>query len=283
VAKDKAYCLKHQAGNARDYFKKHHTDIKFEAVNITADGKSQCLRASCYKDGIRNLVGNDVDRRTGVAESVCVAQRGRYSDSGNRTVKGNGPIEQYYEARDDGKTNALTTVQKDNAVCEPVRVGCMPSPDGELKNSQAFRLYSTDGKSVNLTSGGGGAGGKTGLYAIQVDDREPRCYATPCEWDEDGRPIKAVSCADGKVYTVYEVKDGKITIKGKEYPIKLVDGYYIIRKLTVRECMRLQTVPEWYEFPVSDTQAYKMLGNGWTVEVIRHLIRCAVKGGEKND
>jgi DNA (cytosine-5)-methyltransferase 3A len=41
----------------------------------------------------------------------------------------------------------------------------------------------------------------------------------------------------------------------------------------VSECKRLQTVPEWYEFPVSDTQAYKMLGNGWTVEVISHLIR----------
>lgn len=56
-------------------------------------------------------------------------------------------------------------------------------------------------------------------------------------------------------------------------PIKLKDGYYIIRKLTVRECMRLQTVPEWYEFPVSNSQAYKMLGNGWTCLVIAHLIR----------
>lgn len=86
---------------------------------------------------------------------------------------------------------------------------------------------------------------------------------------------------DGKVYTVYEVKDGKITIKGKTYPIKLKDGYYIIRKLTVSECMRLQTVPEWYEFPVSNSQAYKMLGNGWTVDVIAHLIASAVK--EKNN
>lgn len=103
------------------------------------------------------------------------------------------------------------------------------------------------------------------------------CYAVPCEWDEEGRPIKAISCADGKVYTVYEVKDGKITIKGKTYPIKLKDGYYIIRKLTVRECMRLQTVPEWYEFPVSDTQAYKMLGNGWTVQVIAWLIEATQK------
>ena len=77
----------------------------------------------------------------------------------------------------------------------------------------------------------------------------------------------------GKEITIYKVKDGKITIKGKQYPIKLRDGYYIIRKLTVRECMRLQTVPEWYEFPVSDSQAYKMLGNGWTCEVISHILK----------
>lgn len=76
---------------------------------------------------------------------------------------------------------------------------------------------------------------------------------------------------------VYEVKGGYITIKDKKYPIKLADGFYIIRKLTVRECMRLQTVPEWYEFPVSNSQAYKMLGNGWTVEVIAHLITSILK------
>ena len=95
------------------------------------------------------------------------------------------------------------------------------------------------------------------------------------EFDDDGRPIKAI-CKDGKEITIYEVRDGKITIKGKQYPIKLKDGYYIIRKLTVSECKRLQTVPEWYEFPVSDSQAYKMLGNGWTCEVIAHLIRSAI-------
>ena len=71
---------------------------------------------------------------------------------------------------------------------------------------------------------------------------------------------------------IYQVRDGRITIKGKEYPIKLRDGRYIIRKLTVRECMRLQTVPEEYVFPVSNSQAYKMLGNGWTVDVIAHIM-----------
>lgn len=58
----------------------------------------------------------------------------------------------------------------------------------------------------------------------------------------------AFKTADGKVAPVYEVTSGRITIKGKSYPIKLRDGYYIIRKLTVRECMRLQTVPETYVF-----------------------------------
>ena len=78
--------------------------------------------------------------------------------------------------------------------------------------------------------------------------------------------------ADGKQMPVYEVRGGRITIKGKTYPIKLADGFYIIRKLTVTECKRLQTVPDTYAFPVSDTQAYKMLGNGWTVDVIAHIM-----------
>lgn len=81
-----------------------------------------------------------------------------------------------------------------------------------------------------------------------------------------------IETEDGKTYPVYEALDGQITIKGKQYPIKLADGLYIIRKLTVTECKRLQTVPEWYVFPVSDTQAYKMLGNGWTVDVIAHIL-----------
>lgn len=101
---------------------------------------------------------------------------------------------------------------------------------------------------------------------------ESAVYATPCEWDETGKPIKAISGADGKTYIVYKVKDGLITIRNKQYPIDLPDGFYIIRKLTVDECKRLQTIPDWYKFPVSDSQAYKMIGNGWTVEVIKYLL-----------
>ena len=45
------------------------------------------------------------------------------------------------------------------------------------------------------------------------------------------------------------------------------------RKLTPLECERLQTVPDNYTNHVSNTQRYKMLGNGWTVEVIKHILK----------
>lgn len=193
-----------------------------------------------------------------------------------------------------------------NVLAEPVRIGTI---ENDAKNqdhdSQQYSVYSPDGKSVTLCGNGGGLGAKMGLYAVPVAEQDACCVAQRgryigengsvaqhFEARDDGKtntlttvqkdnliavPVPtgislAFKTADGKVAPVYEVTSGRITIKGKSYPIKLRDGYYIIRKLTVRECMRLQTVPETYVFPVSDTQAYKMLGNGWTVDVIAHIM-----------
>ena len=230
-------------------------------------------------------------RHTMVAEPVCVAERGRY-------IGDDGEVEQHLEARNDGKTNTLTTVQKDNQVAVPIRIGTIENDAKNHKfDSQQYRVYSPDGKAVTLCGNGGGLGAKTGLYAVPMRVREAtkRGYvdiepgecvdlAMPESKTRRGRAMRnkanclTTSC-DFYEYCgtldmpIYQVRDGRITIKGETYPIKLRDGCYIIRKLTVRECMRLQTVPEWYEFPVSNSQAYKMLGNGWTCEVIAHLIR----------
>ena len=51
----------------------------------------------------------------------------------------------------------------------------------------------------------------------------------------------------------------------------------MLRRLTPTECARLQTIPDWYKWVCSDTQAYKMLGNGWTVEVIKHILSHIIK------
>jgi hypothetical protein len=64
--------------------------------------------------------------------------------------------------------------------------------------------------------------------------------------------------------------EGQMPALMTEYRGNITDGYKL-RRLTPIECSRLQTIPEWYEWIVSDTQIYRMLGNGWTVEVIKHI------------
>ena len=242
-------------------------------TGIAWQEKSYCITATEYK-GSNPQQTLSKHRRTMVAEPVCVAERGRY-------IGDDGEVEQHLEARNDGKTNTLTTVQKDNQVFD----------------SQQYRVYSPNGKGVTLCGNGGGLGSKTGLYAVPMRVREAtkqgyvdivpgecvdlampgsktrrgcsmreksNCLTTSCDFYEYCGTLDM---------PIYQVRDGRITIKGETYHIKLRDGCYIIRKLTVRECMRLQTVPEWYEFPVSDSQAYKMLGNGWTCEVIAHILK----------
>ena len=205
--------------------------------------KSYCITATEAK-GSNPQQTLTKHRRTMVAEPIVV---NGMKNGKARTVDAHmGKLENNLVPRINNPNQAK---QQYDCIAEPVRVGTI---ENDAKNSafdsQQYRVYSPDGKSVTLCGNGGGLGAKTGLYATPV-----------------GGP-------DGKAWPVYEVRDGFIAIKGKRYPIKLRDGFYIIRKLTVTECKRLQTVPEEYVFPVSNSQAYKMLGNGWTVDVIAHIM-----------
>jgi DNA (cytosine-5)-methyltransferase 3A len=150
----------------------------------------------------------------------------------------------------DGKNPAVTASYM-TKIAEPVRVGTIES---EAKNkahdSKQYRVYSPDGKATTLCGNGGGVGAKTGLYAC------------PAKIGDEG---------------LYKVIGGKTEIDGKEYPINLQDGLYVVRKPTVKECCRLQTLPDDYCRAVSPNQAYKGLGNGWTAEVIIHILNGALK------
>lgn len=211
-----------------------------------------------------------------------------------------------------GPSSVIKTIKEPgkfsfNGVTEPVRIGEIENtaPRTGFDTSKQYKVYSPDAKATALCGNGGGAGAKTGLYAVPaaveynplhscdvvVTDQNIRCthkdgsgtaqgytvtfddVKSPSVIAGHANKMKVIErVTDKKQMPVYEVRGGRITIKGKTYPIKLADGFYIIHKLTVRECMRLQTVPEEYVFPVSDSQAYKMLGNGWTVDVIAHIM-----------
>ena len=335
--KEKGYTLKANYANAgavNGVCGQHFpAPMAAEPVNMTADGKARCLRATYYKDGIRNLVGNTVDCKTCVAEPVRIgtiesdaknadfdsqqyrvyspdgksvtlcgqgggvgAKTGLYATpicinqlaSGkSRTVDAHmGKLEKNLVPRINDPNPAK---QQYDCIIQPIRVGDMPNAAGEVSGRQSGRIYSVDGKGVPLQArpnGGGADGAATGLYAVPAGMAwrgRGDSSAYEVRDDQKANSVTAaghqsrlvIEAADGKTYPVYEVRDGQITIKGKKYHIKLADGFYIIRKLTVTECKRLQTVPEDYIFPVSDTQAYKMLGNGWTVDVIAHILHYA--------
>lgn len=75
-------------------------------------------------------------------------------------------------------------------------------------------------------------------------------------------------------------KDGKMNCLTATYSLKehtLIDEKLYYRKLTPIECERLQNVPDNYTNHVSNTQRYKMLGNGWTVSVIAHIFKKFIK------
>jgi DNA (cytosine-5)-methyltransferase 3A len=268
------------------------------------DERAYALTASYWKGDAPDRVLRK-HQRTMVAEPIFVGEvpghKGTYRN-------GKQASQQYRVFDVNGKSYAVTTCAITN-VAEPLRIGTIENDANNKKHdSKQYRVYSPDGKSTTLCGQGGGVGAKTGLYAcpvlserevdymfrkegrtdygyIQNTNRDKAQFITAnihkgvpynCLFEEvDGSPY--ITDANGKKVIVYEVRDGYITVKGKRYPIKLADGYYIIRKLTVKECCRLQTLPDDYCRAVSNSQAYKGLGNGWTAEVIIHILNGVLK------
>ena len=243
--------------------------------------KAHCMDSNYYKGGNLTSFNKQSGQRLQVAEPVIFQTPRGFNKGGAKYDKA-------------PTLSANGSWADNNKIIEQIKVGYVGN------GGQGNRIYSVDGKAVAQTATSGGVGAKTGLYACPITKTEenaikhfstvkgyvPEMFnAYNLQEITDKSPtlstgsMRTSSCAvsvickyDGKTYPVYEVKDGLIEIKGKTYPIKLQDGYYIIRKLTVNECRRLQTIPDWYKMPCSASQNYKMLGNGWTIEVIKHIL-----------
>ena len=153
--------------------------------------KMSCLAATDYKQ----------------PKQICVAMRGRNPDNPSDRRTGS-PTEQRLEPNLSGKTNCLTSVQKDNLVL----LGNLTGGKWDNTHEANTRVYGQEGKMCTLQTMGG----------------------------------------------------------GNQHPKTMQHSR--IRRLTPTECARLQTIPDWYKWGCSDTQQYRMLGNGWTVQVIAHIL-----------
>lgn len=156
------------------WLKRHSEKRNKKMTLLGEDDKTNCVTATAELK--TNLTSN----------FVCVAMRGQDIDNASKQKEGIG-TGLMLEPAEEGKTNCLTTVAKDNLI---------------LTNEHLQK---------NLTGG------------------------------------------------AYMIADGN------------VDDYRI-RRLTPTECARLQTIPNWYKWQCSKMQQYKMLGNGWTIEVIKHIL-----------
>jgi site-specific DNA-cytosine methylase len=136
---------------------------------------------------------------------------------------------------------------------------------------QSARVYHVDGKAPTLTST---LASKQKVY-IPLDKVESKNgLILKGHAELNGHDVlKRVYDKDGKSPTLNTCGGGN-----REPKISLGDKQW--RKLTPLECERLQTVPDNYTSSVSNTQRYKMLGNGWTVDVIAHLFKNITTKGE---
>lgn len=228
----------------------------------------------------------------------CVGMRGRESAclTPKRTEYGKQIRKQYeageireqrkyiqqLEPREDGKTNTLTTVQKDNMVMEKYHIDdndnlIVPEAtslghievqpgecfDGTYPKSTTRRGRKMDDKSNCLMSQ------RQELYRYELDRK-------PIQLN----PAKEFGNQPRQRNRVYDVNASSPAMTCT-HPTKVFERRCRIRRLTPTECARLQSIPDWYEWkgkfpdgkvkPTSDTQIYRMCGNGWNVEVIKHI------------
>ena len=211
------------------WLNKHSLKRGSEFKKLDGEQKSSCLTATAQL-------------KQNLSTDYIVAMRGRNPENPKSRKPGLN-TEQQLEARNDYKTNCLTSVQKDNLVRQ-----LNPSLEsGGKQPYQQNRVYDINGISPALMQG------KSDLLITSGTLRTHK----------DGEGFREVHSGKGATVPSRAREDGS-----GQNVVKLNSR---IRRLTPIECERLQTVKDNYTNHVSDSQRYKMLGNGWTVDVIQHI------------
>lgn len=131
--------------------------------------------------------------------------------------------------------------------------------------SQQNTIYDLDDKSATFCAGTHGYCMGYVPVPRQVESKDGLVLAGHADNIKGHDVIKRVYSPEGKCPTLTTMQGGNREPK--------VTSQHTWRKLTPRECEALQTVPNDYTKGVSNTQRYKMLGNGWTVDVIAHIFK----------
>ncbi len=143
-----------------------------------------------------------------------------------------------------------------------------PADKGILLKDIVDNAVPWQGKSYCLTANYSGATLKNTL-----ERHQRTMVAVPIRIGDIGSDSREhrVYSVHGKFVSICASGGGQGAVMGL-YKIDLPDGDYLIRKLSPVECERLQPLSDNYTAGVSDRQRYRQLGNGWTVDVIAHIL-----------
>jgi DNA (cytosine-5)-methyltransferase 3A len=185
---------------------------------------------------------------------ITVASRGRNPEN-PKSLEAGLHTEQHLEPRFDGKRNCLTSEQKDNLVMQ-----INPSTEsGGKQPYQQNRVYDSEGISPALCAN------KADLL-IKIPEATKKGYAEVHPGDCFDLTMPTSETRRGRL-----MEDKSNCLTAAKFDFMQYTKDYRIRRLTPVECERLQTVPDNYSSVVSDTQRYRMLGNGWTVDVVAYI------------
>jgi DNA (cytosine-5)-methyltransferase 3A len=146
---------------------------------------------------------------------------------------------------------------------------CLISGYHKIPTDGQYIVHSTMGRSGDSKKGGTGHLSKDGdktycldaANSMAVELREVK-QLNPSTESGGNQPYQ-----QNRVYDVNGISPA-LNTDGRSHAVDITSR---IRRLTPIECERLQTVADNYTAHVSDSQRYKMLGNGWTIDVIAHI------------
>jgi len=253
-------------------------NYKSQANTIhNADGKSGTICAGTH--GYANGYVADVDSKYYLSDKAI-----DYMNRGSEKYTGKKTRAEHYIKHESEKSKTLTanmhkgvpygviavdvfSEDRINKFKETLKDDPQPSANGiiQLNNPShsSGRVYSPEGKSPTLMAGNSG-GGKEPVKIRDVTTKPKRVGTI-----KDGSQGDRIYSQDAKGITLNAQSGG--TAGSGNMLVEDKEVYW--RKLTPVECERLQTVPDNYTNHVSNTQRYKMLGNGWTIEVIAHILK----------
>ena len=247
-------------------------------INTEPDGTSRTIKAQYYKNSTANFLRKDSFGATGVEEPLCCASRGRNPDNPSDRKTGS-PTEQRLEVNQNGTTNTITTVQKDNYVIEPVP---LDEQNGYIRKDGCVGTLTTDGSSPkhnNRVLEPRVIQEPINLYPNSGNPQAGRVYNTQgispaMDTCQGGNRMPKIIDDTYANRPAREYTDTSPSIRAERAGFKVVD--YRIRKLTPRECWRLMGVrDEQFDklHDISNSQLYKLAGNSIVVDVLMAIFK----------